>query len=739
MTTLSSPHIYFHLLLLFLLRHLPPCSAAAGGRWSVLLPTIGITAMHMQLLPNDRLVIFDRTDFGSSNISLPDGKCRADPNDKALKLDCTAHSVEYDVASNSVRPLTVLTDVWCSSGALTPDGTLVQTGGFNDGDHVVRVYRPCDKCDWEEIPFGLIQRRWYATSHILPDGRQIIIGGRRQFNYEFYPKRSQFEKLQNLPFLVQTYDHEIENNLYPFVFLHTDGNLFIFANNRAILLDYTTNQVLKTYPNVPGGDPRNYPSTGSAVLLPLKIVHGIVDVVEVLVCGGAPKGANFNAKIGKFDRALDTCGRIKISDPNPEWVMETMPMGRVMSDILLLPNRDVLLINGGSSGTAGWESGRDPVLQPVIYKPDNPTGSRFEVQNPSTIPRMYHSTAVLVRDGRVLVSGSNPHECYNFTNVLYPTELSLEAFSPSYLDPTLYAHRPKILSPITRFQYGKRVMIQFTVQSLLDLNLVSVTMVAPSFNTHSFSMNQRLLVLESSNVSKVVGGLKYEVEVTAPASGKIAPAGYYLVFVVHENIPSEGVWIHVAIFILKRGETPKERGSGGPRGSAPGWGRKPWRYPISLLLSPTKIESIIKMTNPVSMKDMHKTFAKLEKFSGQDFRRWQKKMHFYLTDLKVVYVLSTPFPAFVENETLEQTRNRSKWENADYICRGHILNGMSDSLFDVYQNVESAKELWDRLEAKYMAEDVSSKKFLVGNFLNYKMVDTRPVMEQYHELQRMLG
>ncbi|KAJ9557954.1 LOW QUALITY PROTEIN: hypothetical protein OSB04_012568 [Centaurea solstitialis] len=136
------------------------------------------------------------------------------------------------------------------------------------------------------------------------------------------------------------------------------------------------------------------------------------------------------------------------------------------------------------------------------------------------------------------------------------------------------------------------------------------------------------------------------------------------------------------------------------------------------------------MTNPVSMKDMHKTFAKLEKFSRQDFRRWQKKMHFYLTDLKVVYVLSTPCPAFVENETLEQTRNH-------YICRGHILNGMSDSLFDVYQN--SAKELWDRLEAKYMAEDVSSKKFLVGNFLNYKMVDTRPVMEQYHELQRMLG
>ncbi|GKC33258.1 zinc finger, CCHC-type containing protein [Tanacetum coccineum] len=64
---------------------------------------------------------------------------------------------------------------------------------------------------------------------------------------------------------------------------------------------------------------------------------------------------------------------------------------------------------------------------------------------------------------------------------------------------------------------------------------------------------------------------------------------------------------------------------------------------------------------------------------------------------------------------------------------------MSDSLFDVYTNVESAKELWDSLESKYMAEDSSSKKFLVSNFNNYKMVDSRPVMEQYNELLRILG
>ncbi|KAI3688856.1 hypothetical protein L2E82_46743 [Cichorium intybus] len=213
---------------------------ALGGSWSLLHPTIGISAMHMQLLPSDRVIIFDRTDFGASDVSLPDGKCREDQYDYVLKKDCTAHSIEYDVAFNSIRPFMVLTDIWCSSGALMPDGSLIQTGGFNDGDHVIRVFNnSCTACDWEEIPFGLVQRRWYATNHILPDGRQIVIGGRRQFNYEFYPKAMMSEKAYSLPFLVQTNDANIENNLYPFVFLNTDGHLFVFANNRAILFDYS--------------------------------------------------------------------------------------------------------------------------------------------------------------------------------------------------------------------------------------------------------------------------------------------------------------------------------------------------------------------------------------------------------------------------------------------------------------------------------------------------------------------
>ncbi|GJR67190.1 hypothetical protein Tco_0013255 [Tanacetum coccineum] len=141
-----------------------------------------------------------------------------------------------------------------------------------------------------------------------------------------------------------------------------------------------------------------------------------------------------------------------------------------------------------------------------------------------------------------------------------------------------------------------------------------------------------------------------------------------------------------------------------------------------------------------AMKHMASNFAKLDKFEEVDFRRWQKKMHFLLSSMSVVYVLTTPIPDNGgDDPTMEQVRKRAKWDNDDYVCRGLILNGMSDPLFDIYQNVESSKELWDSLEAKYMAEDASSKKFLVSNFTNYKMTDSRPVLEQYNELLGILG
>ncbi|GJS16910.1 hypothetical protein Tco_0411382 [Tanacetum coccineum] len=108
-----------------------------------------------------------------------------------------------------------------------------------------------------------------------------------------------------------------------------------------------------------------------------------------------------------------------------------------------------------------------------------------------------------------------------------------------------------------------------------------------------------------------------------------------------------------------------------------------------------------------AMKHMALNFANIDKFEGVDIRRWKKKMHFLLSSMSVVYMLTTPIPNDGDDATVDQLRKRAK--------------------------------TMEFLEAQCMAEDASSKKFLVSNFTNYKMTDSRPVMEQYNELLVILG
>ncbi|KAL5831417.1 hypothetical protein ACOSQ3_016837 [Xanthoceras sorbifolium] len=533
-----------------------------GGKWKLLKRSIGISAMHMALLPNDRIITFDRSDFGPSNITLPQGKC----NLQTSSSDCYAHAVEFDPATRNVRPLTILTDTWCSSGALSPEGVLVQSGGYGLGERVVRYLKPCLNCDWEEDPNGLVSPRWYASNQILPNGKIIVVGGRFQSSYELIPKMSVSDhRVYQFPFLEETrYSPQIPNNLYPFLHLSTDGNLFVFANDRAILLDYTNHRVIRKYPVLPGGVSRNYPSTGSSVLLPVTLSSSKTDTTttppdaEVLICGGTLPDSNQKADAGVFVPASKSCGRLKITSENPNWEMEEMPLNRVMGDMILLPTGDVLIINGAAKGTAGWGVAREPVLNPVLYHTINPIIgvkkiNRFEILSPSTIPRLYHSTAHLLSDGRVLVGGSNPNINYNFSTN-YPTDLSLEVFYPPYLMSNNNKSRPLItaIKPGVLLEYKQEILIEFEPRgddlAYVGDNNIYATMVAPSFTTHSFSMNQRVLVLAMDGVSVGVGkasSRNHVVRVQAPTSGAVAPPGHYQLFVVHEGTPSKAMWVQI--------------------------------------------------------------------------------------------------------------------------------------------------------------------------------------------------
>lgn len=71
-------------------------------------------------------------------------------------------------------------------------------------------------------------------------------------------------------------------------------------------------------------------------------------------------------------------------------------------------------------------------------------------------------------------------------------------------------------------------------------------MVAPSFTTHSFAMNQRLLVLELHGaVQKSNTAGDYIVQCSAPPTAALAPPGYYQLFLVNDGVPSKAVWVQI--------------------------------------------------------------------------------------------------------------------------------------------------------------------------------------------------
>lgn len=495
--------------------------------------------MHTAVTRFNTVILLDRTNIGPSRKLLPKNNCRLYKNHAVSKLDCYAHSILFDPKTNQLRPLKILTDTWCSSGQFLPNGTLLQTGGDLDGFKKLRKFNPCDvngSCDWEELnDVELSEGRWYATNQILPDGSIIIIGGRGSNTVEFYPKRKN-DVVFSFPFLSETEDTQMDN-LYPYVHLLPNGKLFVFANTKSVMYDFVENRVVRVYPELNGG-PRNYPSAGSSVMLALE---GEFSDAVVVVCGGAEYGAF-------IERSVDTpahgsCGRIMATGSDPVWEMEDMPFERIMGDMVMLPNGDVLIINGAMKGTQGFELASNPCLNPVLYRPSEPIGLRFMVLNPGTVPRLYHSTANLLPDGRVLLAGSNPHVLYRF-DVEFPTELRIEAFSPEYLGLDKANIRPEILEISETVSYGMSfdvvVSVPLPVVGIIEVNLGS----AP-FATHSFSQGQRLVKLVVSSAVPDGDG-RWRIGCTAPPSGMVAPPGYYMAFAVNQGVPSVARWVHVS-------------------------------------------------------------------------------------------------------------------------------------------------------------------------------------------------
>ncbi|GAV91552.1 UBN2_2 domain-containing protein, partial [Cephalotus follicularis] len=145
----------------------------------------------------------------------------------------------------------------------------------------------------------------------------------------------------------------------------------------------------------------------------------------------------------------------------------------------------------------------------------------------------------------------------------------------------------------------------------------------------------------------------------------------------------------------------------------------------------------------VMIQDM----VKLDRFDGNNFARWEDKMKFLLTILIIYYILDPNLqpiedhvPATDETQTnaeaLERVnQERKKREDDELLCRGHILNTLCDRLFDLFTGMKSAKEIWGALEFKYRAEEHGTNKYLIAKYFDFKFIDTKPLLEQVHELQ----
>lgn len=150
----------------------------------------------------------------------------------------------------------------------------------------------------------------------------------------------------------------ISNNVSGFSL--PDGKVFIVANNQSILYDIEA-QTETILPTIPNGVHVTNPMDGTATLLPLSPPEFIP---EVLVCGGSNfSDATPSEDLSSQDPASDQCTRITLTPEGIEkgWIIERMPEGRMMPEMVLLPNGQVLITNGAGTGYAAVASVGDPI------------------------------------------------------------------------------------------------------------------------------------------------------------------------------------------------------------------------------------------------------------------------------------------------------------------------------------------------------------------------------------------
>ncbi|KAI1097816.1 putative glyoxal oxidase [Jackrogersella minutella] len=444
----------------------------------------------------------------------------------AYELDLTQLG-DFDAAW---RTMHVKTDIFCSAGLILPDKAARQltVGGWSlDSTYGIRLYMPDGSDgvkgtnDWEENvnELKLQKGRWYPSAMVMTNGSILVVGGEIGSNDRPEPS------LEILPqvgpaLYMDWLDRTDPNNLYPFLAVLPGGGIFVAYWNEARILDAVNFDTQTILPNMPGAvnddlGGRTYPLEGAAVLLPQFAPY--TDPLGILICGGSTNG----------HEALDNCVSTYPEIPYPTWTLERMPSKRVLSCMAPLPDGTYLIANGAHEGVAGFGLADDPNYNAVLYDPFKPIGSRISVMANTTVARLYHSEAITLLDGRVLITGSDPQDGK------HPQEIRVEVFTPPYL----YSNKPRPSFTITNkdWNYGDRIPLELGDQ---PSGTIQVSLLGAVSSTHGNSMGARTLFPEVT-----CGGTSCTV--VAPPNVNIAPPGWYQIYVVQDGIPAVGTYVRI--------------------------------------------------------------------------------------------------------------------------------------------------------------------------------------------------
>ena len=387
-------------------------------------------------------------------------------------------------------------DAFCVGHSQLADGRILLTGGHLGPEPLIGLPNTSIYDPWldEFIEMPLLNAgRWYPTNTLLANGDTLVVSGSVDTVVTSNPLPQVFEAA------TMTYRDLVDAvrplPLYPWNYLAPDGRVFSAGpQDTAAYLDPTGTGEWEDVAESIWGDR----DSGTSVMYE----HG-----KIAVFGGL-----------RFHPERETTASVELidlGDPAPAF-RESTPMGHPRHHVnsTLLPDGTVL-ITGGTRAPE-FNPDTDTVFEVELWDPATET---FREVAPMATPRLYHSTALLLPDGRVLSSGGGwPGE---------GTYANLEFYRPGYL---FRGARPTITSAPERVTYGDT----FTVETPDAAAIDDVVWMRVSSVTHSFNPDQRRVPLDFTVEGE-------SLRVTAPPDSIVAPLGWWMLFLLDDGVPSESL------------------------------------------------------------------------------------------------------------------------------------------------------------------------------------------------------